>query len=295
MNLHGLRLFYHVVQEGSITRAAEVLHISQPAVSSQLKVFEAEMGVSLFTKEGRKLQVTPFGMKLAEKSKTLFAVEHHIESFIDDYHHARTGHIHIAATYLPANFMLPKWAGAFKAKFPEVDLTIETSNSNDAFLQLAEYKADIAMYAGSPEQRPEQIIWDEMFEDDLWFVVSPSHRLANKTVSLDEVAAEPFVMREEGSSTRSRLYAICQANEVRPPQIALQFTGLHEALSAVMAGFGVNFVSSFAAKEYASRGRLARVFVPGISAINKIAICTRKNEPQSELVEAFIEHCKEIK
>lgn len=83
-------------------------------------------------------------------------------------------------------------------------------------------------------------------------------------------------MREEGSSTRARLYALCQANQVKTPKIALQFSGLNEALSAVTAGFGVNFVSSLVARDYIKRGLLARVYVQNVTAMNKIAICTRK-------------------
>lgn len=150
------------------------------------------------------------------------------------------------------------------------------------------------MYAGIPKDRPDEIIWDELFTDELWFVVAPSHPLAGKKMSLTELTSEPFVMREEGSTTRARLYALCQANQIAPPTIALEFTGLNEAISAVSAGFGVNFVSSLVASDYIKRGLLARVDVEDITAVNKIAICTRKNEQPSKLVQKFVAHCKEM-
>ncbi|MBM7839661.1 DNA-binding transcriptional LysR family regulator [Alkalihalobacillus xiaoxiensis] len=294
MNLHGLRLFHQVMRQGSITKAAKAQHISQPAVSSQLKAFEIELGLPLFEKEGRTLVPTTFALDLSRKAETLFALESHIETFLEDCRHARVGSIKIAATYLPANFLLPRWAGAFKVTYPDVNVMIQTNNSKQAFHQLANYKADVAMYAGSPEERPHEVEWDELFSDELWFVVSPSHPYASKEVSFATMAAQPFVMREEGSSTRARLYALCQANQVKTPKIALQFSGLNEALSAVTAGFGVNFVSSLVARDYIKRGLLARVYVQNVTAMNKIAICTRKNEQPSALVRQFISHCKQM-
>ncbi|MEN0642048.1 LysR family transcriptional regulator [Alkalicoccobacillus gibsonii] len=294
MNLHGLRLFHQVMLQGSITKAANVLHITQPAVSSQLKAFENELGIALFKKEGRSLVPTQFALDLARKSETLFAVESDIETYVADFKHARVGSIQIAATYLPANFLLPRWAGAFKAIHPDVKFMIQTNNSEQAFHQLVHYKADVAMYAGSPEERPLEIEWDELFSDELWFVVAPSHPYAGKSISFSTIVEQPFVMREEGSSTRARLYALCQTNQVKAPKIALQFSGLNEAISAVTAGFGVNFVSSLVARDYIKHGLLARVYVQDIKAINKIAICTRKNEQPSELVCQFIYHCKQM-
>lgn len=292
MNLHGLRLFYTVARTGSITKAAQALHISQPAVSSQLKAFEAELNMPLLQKDGRGIVPTPFGKQLADKAETLFAVEAHIEAFVQEFRDVGAGHIHVAATYLPANFLLPQLAGAFKAQYPTIDLQIETVNSQQAFEKLARYKADVAMYAGSIDKRAKEFVWDEWLEDELWFVVAPSHRLAHQRVTLAEVVVEPFVMREEGSSTRAQLFALCQANQVKPPTIALQFSGLNEALSAVMAGFGVNFVSSLVANEHIKRGDLARVYVKHVHIVNNIAICTRKQEQQNELVQRFISHCK---
>lgn len=80
-------------------------------------------------KKGRTLIPTPLGKDLAHKADTLFAVERTIETFLKDSIYARVGSIQIAATYLPANFLLPKWAGAFKVSHPDINITIQTTNS----------------------------------------------------------------------------------------------------------------------------------------------------------------------
>lgn len=98
----------------------------------------------------------------------------------------------------------------------------------------------MAMYAGGLEEQKEEVEWQELFREEIWFVVSPKHRLANCTVSLEDVMNEPFIMREAGSSTREKT----QTYKVSSPKIALQFNSLNEAVRSVMTGYGVNFVSS---------------------------------------------------
>jgi DNA-binding transcriptional LysR family regulator len=132
-----------------------------------------------------------------------------------------------------------------------------------------------------PEEYPDTIQTEELFQDELWFVVAPNHRYANQHVSLLEMMREPFVMREEGSSTRERLLALCRTYNSSEPRITLQFNGLHEAITAVIAGYGANFVSSLVVREYVERGDLCRVYVDSIHLQNTIAICTRKYEPLS--------------
>lgn len=87
-----------------------------------------------------------------------------------------------------------------------MNLVITTTNTKDAFEQLIHYKADIAIYGGGISERPEEIAWEELFEDELWFVVSPAHRYANQSIALADMMKEPFIMREEGSSMREHLF-----------------------------------------------------------------------------------------
>lgn len=85
MNLHGLRLFHAIVRYGGVTRAAEELNISQPAVSSQVKKFERELGIQLFASEGRRLVLTDAGMQLTGYAERLFMLEQDVENFVQDF------------------------------------------------------------------------------------------------------------------------------------------------------------------------------------------------------------------
>ncbi|WP_282936859.1 LysR family transcriptional regulator [Paenibacillus sp. RC67] len=289
MNLHALRLFHVIASTRSVTRASEILNISQPAITAQIKKFEKELSFSLFKPQGRGITLTDAGEKMEQLAKRLFAVEQQIEQFAHDYHNGTNGHIRIAATYLPAHVLLPTWIAKFKQQYEQVEMTITTTNSSDALKQLLNVEADLAIYGGLPEEYPDTVQTEELFHDELWFVVAPSHRYANQHVSLTDMMKEPFVMREEGSSTRERLLALCRTYSTSAPRIHLQFNGLHEAITAVIAGYGANFVSSLVVQKYVERGELCRVYVEGIHLQNTIAVCTRKNEPLSVAAAHFIQ------
>ncbi len=261
-------------------------------MSSQIKKFEKELGLSLFKQRGRGVDLTEFGVELAEQARNFFAHEQQIEALIEKYRSAQPRKLRIAATYLPANFLIPHWAAHFKADNEDVELQITTTNSKGAFEQLQRYKADVAVYGGDLAGQPENIEWELLYEDELWFIVPPDHAYANRSISLEEMMREPFIMREKGSSTRARLVSLCQTYHVQPPKVSLQFDGLHETIRSVMAGYGANFISSIVVREYVEREQLARVFVENIDLKNKIAICVRKNEQHSSLTQAFIETCK---
>ncbi|MGW8825910.1 LysR family transcriptional regulator [Paenibacillus lautus] len=293
MNLHALRLFHVIATTGSVTRAAELLNISQPAITAQVKKFEKELSLTLFKPQGRGIGLTQAGAELLPLAKRLFSVEQQIEQFCRDYRSGSRGHIRLAATYLPSHFLLPAWLAKYKQRYEDVEMSITTTNSSDALKQLLNMDVDLAIYGGLPEESPDTIQTEELFRDELWFVVSPDHRYANQHISLDEMMREPFVMREEGSSTRERLFALCRTHSAPSPRITLQFNGLHEAITAVVAGYGANFVSSLVVREYVERGELSQVYVDGIELQNIIAVCTRKHEALSAAAMNFVELIRE--
>lgn len=289
MNLHALRLFHEIALTGSVTRASEALKISQPAITAQVKKLEKELGLVLLKPQGRGVALTDAGETAALLAKRLFAVEQQIEQYARDYASGLNGRIRVAATYLPAHFLMPAWIAMFKRQYEQVEMNIITTNSSEALGKLLQGEVDLAIYGGLPEDNPDTIGTEHLFRDELWFVVAPGHRYANQSIQLEDMMREPFVMREEGSSTRARLLSLCRTYNAPSPRIALQFNGLHEAIRAVIAGYGANFVSSLAVREHVERGELCRVNVKDVHLENTIAIWTRKNEPLSAAAQHFID------
>lgn len=288
MNLHGLRLFYVVARFGSVTLAAEQLRISQPAITSQIKKFERELGIDLFEPNGRGVRLTEIGEKLADQAKVLFMLEDKMEILISDYIQGKKGTLKIAGNYLASNFLIPKWASHLKQQNEDINIEVVTMNTEEAVLRLISYQVDVAVVGSGAISHIDEIDVNKIAEDELWFVVAPSHKYANQKVTLVDMMLEPFIMREKGSYTRICLESICRTYGIRLPNVSLEFNGLHEVLMAVMEGYGANFCSSMVVKELVNMGKLSRVHVDDITLKNEIVICTRKDAKISSIVKKFI-------
>ncbi|MGI8348424.1 LysR family transcriptional regulator [Niallia circulans] len=288
MNLHALKLFHIVAEKGNVTRAAEELNISQPAVTAQIKKLEQEIGMTLLAPKGRGILLTEVGIELAKHTKRVFSLEGEMEAYLDQYKNGSIGKLRIVATYLPANFLLPKWLAKYKRRYPEVEVELTTTNSLKAMDQIINYQAEIAFIGGKRESHP-FLNTSELFEDEMWFVVHKHHKFAAKKVTLGQVMCEPFIFREKGSSAREKLVSLCTINSINQPTVGLQINGLNEAIRVVMEGYGITFVSSLEVKEYIARGDLAKVNVEGVELKNPISICRRREDELSMPAHHFIE------
>jgi LysR family transcriptional regulator, low CO2-responsive transcriptional regulator len=275
MNLHAFRLFHHVAELGSVTKAAALLHISQPAVSAQIKNLERETGLQLLSPQGRGILLTEAGATLAEEARRLFALESRIEQTIADYGKGTRGRLYVAATYLPANFLLPRVIARFKQQYPRIELQCTTANSVQAVDLLLNFKADIALIGGSQQSHPLLDV-APLQEDDMWFVVHPDHPLAAKETTFAEIVKEPFVLRERGSYSREQLLAACRYHHLPEPEATLQMDGLTELIRVVVEGYGIAFLSALEAREAFNSGKISRIQVRDLQLANPIALYTRK-------------------
>ncbi|GIO57324.1 LysR family transcriptional regulator [Paenibacillus cineris] len=277
MNLHALRLFYQAASLGSVTLAAEALHLSQPAVTAQIKKLEREIGLRLLIPQGRGVMLTEAGSHLAAEARRLFELEGHIEETLEQLKAGSAGKLHLAATYLPANFLLPKWIARYKRAYPGVGVELSTSNSSQAADLLLHYRAEIAFIGGIRLDHP-LLLRTPWYEDEMCFIVHKGHPLAGARVTLEEMLQEPFIYREEGSFGREQLIALCSARHLPAPPVGLQMNGLNETLRVVMEGYGAAFLSLLETREHIAAGVISRVEIDGVHMTNPVSIYTRKEE-----------------
>ncbi|MEK5499681.1 LysR family transcriptional regulator [Bacillus sp. FSL M8-0168] len=288
MNLHALRLFYTVAENGSVTGAANELKISQPAVTAQIKKLERDINCTLLVSKGRGILLTPTGVELAKQAKRLFSLEEEIESYLDQVKKGAIGKVRIVATYLPANFLLPKWISRFKQLYPETEVEISTMNYQKAIDQLINYEADIGFIGGMTEFSP-LIKGRLLFEDDMLFVVNQKHKFASQHVTLEDIVKEPFAFREEGSFSREKLISLCSLHNAGKPNMGVQINGLNETIRTVMEGYGVTFASALEVNEYIARGDIAKIHVDKAVIKNPISLCIRTEDHLSPSALNFIQ------
>jgi DNA-binding transcriptional LysR family regulator len=291
MNLHALRLFYTVAKKRSVTRAAEELNISQPAVTAQIKKLEQEINLTLLSPKGRGIFLTPAGEHLAKQAKRLFSLESEIESSIKQFRDGKAGKLRIVASYLPANFLLPRWIGLYKQQYPEVEVELTTTNTSKAINHLINYEAEIAFIGGRREFHS-LINSTELFEDQMLFIVHKNHKYAGKKVKLSHIVKEPFVFLDEGSSSREKLVSLCNIHNVNKPVMGLQINGFSETIRIVIEGYGVTLASLLEVKEHLAQKQVAIVHVEDVNLKNPISLCTREKDELSNTALNFIHSIK---
>jgi len=259
LNLHHLRVFARVAQEGGFTRAAQSLRLSQPAVSKAVRELERQTGVPLLERAGRATRLTAAGEALYARARELFAVEQSAEEELRALRGLSGGVLRVGASTTVATYLLFPYLARFRQANPRVELQVSSANTRAIARALLERRLDIALVEG-PVRHP-QIDVVPWREDELVVISSPSHRFASKrSIRLDELAAEPLIVREPGSGTRKVAERALAARGVAPT-VALQLGSTEAIKQAVAAGLGVAFVSRFAVEEQVTLGRIAAVRV----------------------------------
>lgn len=238
MNLHRLRLFYEVAKEESVTKGAERLRISQPAVTAQLKAFQTEEGVELICQVGRGIQLTPLGETLYEKAQTLFAVEGEIEKLIAKATVSHSDKLRIAGNYLTVQKISPPYIKELSAN----QLQVLTLNTTDSLQLLLDQEVELAVL-GPLGQEQEQLASCKISEDELIFVVKPGHPLEEGEWTLAELSQWPFIGRERASYTQKNLVKLFDEAGQRLPEFILRFNNSREALEQLQQTPAIYFCS----------------------------------------------------
>ncbi|KVZ35125.1 LysR family transcriptional regulator [Burkholderia ubonensis] len=238
--------FAAVAEHLNISRAALALHLSQPAVSGQLRLLQDEFGEPLYQRDGRGIRLTPAGEQLAQYANALRDTFAQARAFRDAVRGLDAGMLRIGASTTPASYLLPYLIAAFQQTAPRV--AIQTMSGNTSEVVAALPSLDIALIEGPPgEALPPGTTVHAWHEDEIVAIVPAGHPLAGLAhaggVSLDALAAHPLVLREAGSGVR-QLVERAFAHTGAPLRVALEIAGVEAVKEAVRAGMGVGFVSA---------------------------------------------------
>ncbi|KVL36866.1 LysR family transcriptional regulator [Burkholderia sp. MSMB1835] len=238
--------FAAVAEHLNISRAAVALHLSQPAVSGQLRLLQDEFGEPLYQRDGRGIRLTPVGEQLAQYARAQRDTFAQARAFRDAIRGLEAGTLRIGASTTPASYLLPYLIAAFQPRAPRV--SIQTMSGNTADVVAALPSLDIALIEGPPgETLPPGTAVHAWHEDEIVAIVPAGHPLAapghDADVTLDALAAHPLVLREAGSAVRQLVErAFAQAGA--PMRVAFEIAGVEAVKEAVRAGMGVGFVSA---------------------------------------------------
>lgn len=257
LNLNHLAVVRAVAAEGSVSRAADQLLVSQPAVSKQLRELERQVGVPLFDRLPRGVRPTQAGALLADYAGRVFALAAEAEERLAELRGLARGELRVGASTTIAVYLLPPVFAAFRKAYPGVRLTVDIANATEIAQRLSAGGLDVALSEGEPD--PADFDATPFMTDELIAIAPANHPLAGRRrVTAAAVCAEPFVVREAGSGTRAVVERALAAKKLSvSPVMAVGSTIVIKR--AVAAGIGLAFVSRLACELELQTGTLVEL------------------------------------
>lgn len=254
LNLNRLRLFLAVVEHGGVTRAAEEVHVSQPAISQAIRALEAELETPLLEHIGRRVAPTEAGELLAGYGRQIFALAEDARHALDDLAGLQRGRLAIGASTTIGIYLLPRLLATYQQRYPGIALSLEVGNTEQMVQLLIDGGRDLALIEGPVDD--DRVLARPWREDELVLIAAPGHPLASGgAVSVEALAQAPFLMREPGSGTRDIVTAALAEWGIAPT--VLMELGHTEAIKqAVIAGLGISILSRLTVQREITAGLL---------------------------------------
>lgn len=255
LNLHLLRLFATVARTGSFSRAAEILNISQPAISKSVRDFEAQVGCRLLDRGPKGVRPTREGVALARHAQTLFAAERAAEEELRALHSLHQGSLRIGASTTIATYMLPEYLGAFHRAYPAVELHVVSANTRTVADLMTGNEVEIALVEGPVEDR--DLVSESWRTDVMVLIAAPTHPLAAaaQPVVPEAITGEVLIVREPGSGSREVVADALAVRGIKPAR-TLEIGSTEAIKQVVAAGLGLAVVSAATVKDQVALGKL---------------------------------------
>ncbi|HSG23717.1 MAG TPA: LysR substrate-binding domain-containing protein [Azonexus sp.] len=254
-----LETFAAVARLNSFTKAADFLHLTQPAVSIQIKQIVDTIGLPLFEQTGRDIALTLAGEELLKTVRSLDDVWNRFESAIDELKGMKRGKLRVALV-TTAKYFLPRMLGAFCQRYPEIDIELEIANREKIVERLRSNQDDLYVMSYPPNDLD---IVRLPFLDNEYVVIAPaSHWAAGKQVSLPALANEPFILREPGSGSRHVIEQHLRDSNIQV-KVRLSLASNEAIRDLVASGMGLSILSRHALGRDPERDGLAILNVEG--------------------------------
>ncbi|PVI99398.1 LysR family transcriptional regulator [Salmonella enterica] len=285
ITLRQLEVFAEVLKSGSTTQASVMLSLSQSAVSAALTDLEGQLGVQLFDRVGKRLVVNEHGRLLYPRALALLEQAVEIEQlFRED-----NGAIRVYASSTIGNYILPAMIARYRQHYPALPLELSVGNSQDVINAVLDFRVDIGLIEG-PCQSTE-IISEPWLEDELVVFAAPSSPLTQGPVTLEQLAASPWILRERGSGTREIVDYLLLSHLPRF-HMAMELGNSEAIKHAVRHGLGISCLSRRVIAEQLQAGTLGEVAVPLPRLVRTLWRVHHRQKHLSNALQRFLSYCE---
>jgi len=239
-----LQVFHTVARLLSFTKAAETLHMTQPAVTFQIRQLEEHFNTRLFDRTHNRISLTAAGQRVFDYAEKIIALYGEMDSRVRELTGDVSGILIIGASTTIAEYVLPGLLGEFQSRYKDVNVRLSVSNSLGIVHMVENNTVDVGIVESPVTNK--NLAVEVCWHDELMFICPPSHPFAKKSsVSPQDIVNLPFLCREEGSGTREVINEYFEDNKISPNDLNLcmEFGSPEAIKSAVEAGLGVSIVS----------------------------------------------------
>jgi len=292
LSIRQLEVFVALVDEGSFTRAARHLDLSQSTVSGHIADLERRLGARVVERARSGVRPTAAGEALLAPARRTLEAERASRQAVEELTGLLRGRLVVGGSTIPATYLLPPLVSELHARHPGLKPRIVTGDSRDILDRVIAADVELGIVGSAPE--PQGLVAEVVAEDRLLLILPAGHALASRErLRADEVAALPLVLREPGSGTREASLDLLERAGAESAAAELDVVcevGSTEACkAAVRAGLGASFVSSLAVVDELAAGTLATVPVEGFDVPRHFHLVTRETAHLSPAARAFRE------
>lgn len=259
-----LRVFRAVVEHRNFRKAGEVLYLTQPAVTLQIKTLEEELGTKLFERSASGVRLSQAGDLLRQYAEQLHEIAQRAENALAGLKGEAAGDLVLGASTTIAQYVLPARLAEFSHTFPAIQIQVFSENTEQVANGVAEGRFGLGLIEGPPMRRDLKV--ERWFDDEMLLVVPGSHEWAGLgAIEAGKLSGAPLVMRERGSGSRHVVEQALQKAGLRlgSLRVVMELDSTEAILSCVEAGLGVGFVSEWAVARRVGSGSLVTLRLEG--------------------------------
>ncbi len=286
VTLRQLKVFEAVARHLSFSRAAEELHLTQPAVSMQVKQLEEQAGLPLTEMLGKKVYLTEAGEEVARHARRVAQQLREAGEALDAIKGVRGGRLSIGVIST-AKYFAPRLLAEFRRRKPGIEINFSVNNRETVVRQLADNEIDLAIMGQPPLEFT--TVAEAFADHPLVIVATPDHPLAKrKQIAPALLAEETFLIREPGSGTRATMERYFADSGIAPRHL-MAMVGNETIKQAVMAGLGIAFISAHTVSLECEVGRLVKLPVAGTPVVRRWFVVHRAEKALLPVADTFRE------
>lgn len=291
MTVRHMKIFVTVCEENSITKAAERLHIAQPAVSIAVKELEEHYHVRLFDRISRRLYLTDIGRSFLEYATHIVSLFDDMESNMRQWE--RSGKLRIGASITVGTHFMPQYVRAFYETHPRSEIEVFIGSSELIEKKILQSELDFALIEGAVHS--DHILSKTYQKDHLAVICSPSDPLCGKgMITVEQLLSRPLLLREKGSGTRELFdHALAALEYTYTP--SWESTSTEALINAVREGLGVSVLSDILVQEERKKGTIVELNVKSLRLDRGFHVIYHKNKFLTNPSKEFIEMCKDFR